>query len=359
MAFAAVRTFAFRNLSDVEVDVNADDIFLVGENGQGKTNFLEAIYFSSYGSSFRGARDSELARRGEPSCGVSSTLVSGPHETVTVRIDGGKKQVQVDGKRLEDRKELLDISACVVFCHEDMEFVSGAPERRRWFFDQTLSLFDREYIDDLRTYRKILKTRNLLLKEGKRDLLDFVDQQLVEAGLPLVRKRQSVVGAFSTTFGRLYEGVSGIPAVELRYYPSWKSDDREALSATLKERREAEAAMGTTLSGPHRDRFLFYRGTSEYASSASTGQRRLLALALRTAQAEFYSERTGRRPILLLDDVLLELDPAKRKRFVAAIPAYDQAFFTFLPGEPYDEYRRGRTKIISVREGVLIHEESR
>jgi len=293
-------------------------------------------------------------RKGTSQCSVTASYDRIVHADVSVRIESGKKQVLMDGKRLEDRKNLLDLAACIVFCHEDLEFVSGSPERRRWFFDQTLSLFDPAYIDDLRKYRKILKSRNTLLKEGKTSLLDLLDEQLVDAGLRLTGKRKAVTGEFSSTFCPLYQNVSGISDVELRYYPSWKQKDFEGLAKHLRDKREVDLGMGTTMSGPHRDRFVFYREGMDYASNASTGQRRLLALALRSAQAKFYSGRTGTLPILLLDDVLLELDPEKRRRFISLIPQYDQAFFTFLPGEPYEDYAGSKTSIFTVKDGRLV-----
>jgi len=345
------------------------DIFLVGENGQGKTNFLEALYFAAYGSSFRGSRDGELARTGEKDYAVQARLAeaaaaavataaaSGDSELL-VKYENGKKSVMLDGKRVDDRRELLSVVPCIVFCHEDMEFVSGSPERRRWFFDQTLSLCDGLYLDDLRNYRRVLKARNAVLRSafGSRpvpgDLLDALDPQLAAYGLKLMEQRTKAVGLFSGLFGPLYHTVTGIEGIGVRYAPSWKllgqisggSGDAAAQAAQaatlLAERREADIAAGQSLSGPHRDRYIFCRGTEEFAGKASTGQRRLLALLLRTAQARRFSEMTGKNPVLLLDDVLLEMDGEKRQRFLSAMPAYDQAFYTFLPEEPYDRYRR-------------------
>jgi DNA replication and repair protein RecF len=105
------------------------------------------------------------------------------------------------------------------------------------------------------------------------------------------------------------------------------------------------------MSGPHRDRYIFIRKHAEFAGNASTGQRRLLALLLRAAQAQLYTRITGRKPLLLLDDVLLELDGEKRRRFLSVMPAYDQAFYTFLPEEPYERYRKDDTLVYYVKEG--------
>jgi DNA replication and repair protein RecF len=372
MAFDTLRTASFRNLKDAEVSVSAKDVFLVGDNGQGKTNFLEALYFCSYAASFRGVRDNEVARNGERDFSAEVKLsekdsegtVNSLYGRILVKFEKGKKTVLLDGKAAEDRKELLEISPCIVFCHEDMDFVAGTPERRRWFFDQNLSLYDPVYLEDLRRYRKALKSRNALLRETQNrqsrlssisEVLDALDPQLAIYGLRLMEKREESAWLFSETFGALYEAVADIDGIAVKYSSSWnvKTATVDSLLTYLGERRDADLSAGSTLSGPHRDRYGFARLGNDFSSKASTGQRRLLALLLRIAQARRFSKMTGRNPVLLLDDVLLELDPEKRRRLLAALPSYDQAFYTFLPEEPYERYRKSDTLVYTVQGGQI------
>ncbi len=354
MPVASIMTVSVRNLADGETRTDAPDVFLVGENGQGKSNFLEAVYFCSYASSFRVCRDADIVRLGEKDCSVRAELSDGIHDQLSVRISAGEKQIFLDGKRVGDRKALLGVLAPVVFCHEDMEFVSGTPEMRRWFFDQSLGLYDYDYIDELRRFRKILKTRNTVLKERKVALLELIDIQFVQSGLVLMNKRAAAAAFFSAAFGPSYEAVSGIDGIEVRYSSSWKSDEEQEILRLLHEKREIDLNFGTSMSGPQRDRYSYYRKGVEFSSRASTGQRRLLALLLRVTQARRFNEATGKKPLLLLDDVLLELDPEKRTRFLKSLPDYDQAFFTFLPEEPYDRYRKDSTMIYRVENGRLL-----
>ena len=363
MAFRSIRTASFRNLSDKEVNINGKDIFLVGENGQGKTNFIEALYFCSYASSFRGVRDSELVRLGEKDCYVSVNSDSAINTQLTVCYKDGKKSINLDNKKMEDRKELLSVNPCIVFCHEDMEFIAGSPERRRWFFDQTQSLWDLLYLEDLRNFRKVLKARNNHLKNNySRNsseytaLLDALDPQLVNYGFELIKKREAAAKTFSQILEPLYKEISGIDNITIRYVPSWKEKSAEDLKAGLLSRRETDISFGISLSGPHRDRFVFMRHDREFTGKASTGQRRLLALLLRMAQANLFTKKTGKKPVLLLDDVLLELDGNKRQKFISLMPEYDQAFYTFLPEEPYKNYCKNDTIIYKVQDGVLVWE---
>ena len=359
MIISSLRTAAFRNLVDAEVSVSAKNVFLVGENGQGKTNFLEALYFCSYASSFRGAHDSEIAQHQKKDFSAAITVIGQPAARditgrVLVKFEKGKKAVLIDGKKAADRRELLSVLPCIVFCHEDMEFVAGSQERRRWFFDQVLSLYDPVYLDDLRRYRRSLKSRNSVLREQPApQLLDALDRQCASYGVRLMEKRETAARLFSEVFAQLYEEVSGCAGMSVRYAPSWKGADEEDAVSHLARRRAADMAAGISLSGPHRDRYIFTLGEGEFSSSASTGQRRLLALLLRVAQARRYSQTTGRNPVLLLDDVLLEMDGEKRRRFLSALPLYDQAFFTFLPEEPYQRYRDGNTLVYHVRDGRI------
>ncbi|MDR3334168.1 MAG: DNA replication and repair protein RecF [Treponema sp.] len=360
MIFKGLQVASFRNLADAELDIREKDVFLVGENGQGKTNFLEALYFCAYGSSFRGVRDSELIRLGEPGCSVAAQFGGSLYEKALITLEKGKKTIVLDGKPVHDRKTLLSVVPCIVFCHEDMEFVAGTPERRRWFFDQTQSLYDPVYLEDLRAYRKVLKTRNTVLKDRWGTLnhevipiLEALDAQIVHYGLRLMEQRKEAAQSFSAAFRPLYEAVSGINHVHVQYAPSWKATTADTVIAFLQTRWEADIAAGTTLSGPHRDHYHFTQGEREFAGKASTGQRRLLALLLRIAQARRFSEMTGKAPVLLLDDVLLELDGEKRRKFLQVMPEYDQAFYTFLPEEPFEGYRQTNTLVYHVAQGSL------
>jgi len=359
MSLAFLRTVAFRNLLDTETDLRGKDVFLVGENGQGKSNFLEALYFCSYASSFRGSKDKELVRTGEKDCSASLSIESSIYSNVSVAFKEQKKIITLDGKRIEDRKELLSVAPAIVFCHEDMEFVAGSPERRRWFFDQTRSLWDPLYLEDLRKYRHILKSRNALFRgEGRLDsqttaTLDALDPQLARYGLELTVKRRETAREFSAVFEPLYREITGLDGIGVNYLPSWKEESLEAVLFLLAEKRETDASMGVSLSGPHRDRYLFTRAGEEFSAKASTGQRRLLALLLRVAQARIFTEKTGKKPVLLLDDVLLELDGEKRRKFLLVMPEYEQAFYTFLSGELYETYRKSNTIVYHMQSGQV------
>ncbi len=373
MPFYSLSSCNFRNLKNDTIDVFSKEVFFTGENGQGKSNLLEALYFSAYGSSFRTHTDAEMIKNGEKDMGIRVLYKGseGDSHTTSIKLTSVQrsctKKMEKDGKIIRDRKDLVNTMPCVLYNHDDLDFAAGSPERRRFFIDQTLSMYDILYIDVMRRYRHILKTRNLCLKEKKYSLLDTYDIQLVQNGLEMQKRRSCAIFKFNQIFASLYYEVSGIEGVNIRYIPSWlKTTDERAEDSLyadidlpsvdnvidiLHAKRSVDQIMNTTMSGPHRDRIVFERKGKPFVSQASMGQRRLLALVLRTAQASYYTQETRRLPVLLMDDVLLELDPAKRERMTALLPEYDQLFCTFLPGEPYEKYRKNETSVYSIKSG--------
>ena len=362
MPFSSVRTFNYRNLVDNEIEVEEKEVFLVGENGQGKTNFLESIYLLCFGSSFRAIQDSDCIRHGEAQMSLAGRAVDsgGVATDIALRLDQRKKTITVNGKRIKDRKTLIEKFPCIVFCHEDIDFVTGAPDRRRWFFNQTMSLNTPLFLDTLRRYNHVKKMRNAAIRDGRTSLLPILDEQLATAGLDIQKRRETVVDEFNDTFTRIFTQVSGLSdELRIQYSPSWKAvrsiDD---VLIRLEEKRASDLALLTTTSGPHRDRFAFILDGHDFARSASTGQLRLISLVLRVSQSVYYLKTTRRTPILLLDDVLLELDAEKRRRFINVLPDYEQAFFTFLPDERFESYRNESTMVFDVQNGQLMRQKA-
>lgn len=363
--------YNFRNLKNDTIDLSAREVYFVGENGQGKSNLLESLYYSAYGTSFRTHNESQIIKNGEKAFSVNSMFKRSEEDMqkLTLVFENGKKRIDKNGKRIHDRKELINTVPCILFCHDDMKFATGEPECRRFFIDQSLTLYDNLYIDDIRNYKKILKSRNLILKNHEYELLDTYDAQLASYGLIVQEKRKKAVFQFNEIFGKLYYEVTGIEGVKIIYEPSWKEIITEKLTednvlhkekifpATqdiinlLKSRRDVDRNLETTMSGPHRDRINFVKDGVLFVPTASTGQRRLLSLILRIAQSIYYTRVTGLKPVLLMDDVLLELDPDKRAKITSLLPEYDQLFCTFLPGEPYERYMKDTTKVYNIKGG--------
>ena len=375
MPFLYETFYNFRNLKNDTLDLSNKEIYFVGQNGQGKSNILESLYYAAYGISFRTHQDSQIVKNGEKDFSINAFYKAGDDSTqkISVIFENGKKRIEKNGKKIQDRKELINTIPCILFCHDDMRFATGEPECRRFFIDQSLTLYDNLYIDDMRNYKKVLKSRNLVLKNKQYEMLDVYDSQLAQYGLVIQQKRKKAIFQFNQIFGKIFEEITGIDGVNIVYEPSWKftnpqnvdnsvqnsSDYSEKnffpatqdIISLLLSRRDQDKVMETTMAGPHRDRIVFMKGGQNFVQTASTGQCRLISLLLRVAQAIYYTRATGMKPVLLMDDVLLELDPDKRAKLTAMLPEYEQLFCTFLPGEPYERYMHDTTKVYKIENG--------
>ena len=186
MPFLNVSYTNFRNLSNRNIDLLSKEVYFVGENGQGKSNILESLYLVAYGNSFRTNIDKDMVKHDSNDFSVRAEFIQENEikNKINVIYSDSHKKITKNDKNISDRKELIYSIPTVLFCHEDLDFVSGIPERKRWFLDQTLSMYKKTYLDDLRIYKKVLKTRNNILKESQinqnfnEELLNTLDIQL-------------------------------------------------------------------------------------------------------------------------------------------------------------------------------------
>lgn len=359
MRFLSVGFSNFRNLENSMVVTSEKEVLLTGSNGQGKTNFLEALYVLCYGSSFRTNNIRELIAHGEKEFTLSALIEnrSGLRQRLSFRFSSGKREILIDGRIVRDRKELLYNIPCIVFSHDDIEFIRGEPQFRRKFFDQTMAMYDMLFFDDLRRYRAVLRQRNAAIKGEYRQLLPLYNEQLATFGLRLQKLRQVAVDECNKVLPEVYRRVSMSDTdIVVKYRPSWKNClNEQDIVNILENNIERDIKMQTTTSGVHRDQFIIVDGKGPFVASGSTGQLRLVSLIFRLVQSRLYLEKTGQSPLLLIDDVLLELDQVKREAFLQELGSYSQAFFTFLPQEHYSSHLQSESVCrYRVQEGRFI-----
>ena len=353
MPFLSASFYNFRNLENATVDISSPEVFLVGKNGQGKTNFLETLYVSSYGTSFRTRSLAQICTKDEKEFSIRALYKESDNisHTISIIIQDKKKDIQKNFKKIKNSKELISTIPCILFHGDDIEFAVGTPSRKRFFIDQSVSLCNSDFIETLVKYSKALKSRNIILEQKKASLLDSIDEIFASLALLITNERKNIVEEYAKHFSLIYEEISGVSGVEMVYRPSIKLESEEDLLILLAEKRQNDLIDKTSSTGPHRDRIHFIKDKKPFTERASNGQRRLISLVLRMIQAKIYSEKTGRKPIFLMDDILLELDPEKRQKFMELLPPYEQLFCTFLPGEPYKNYKKETTKIFFVEDG--------
>ncbi len=356
MHFKSIKFYNFRNINNGIVLFDKDDIILEGMNGQGKTNILESVYTLCYGNSFRTQVSREMIKHGERIMNLSAIIEDEDDiYEVSYSLELNKRKIILNGKEVKDRKELIYLFPCIVFTHDDIDFIKGEPEMRRKFFDQTLSMYDPIYLNYIRSYRNILAQRNAAIKNNQISLLDIYDVKLANLGFEIIKSRKTMVNEFNEIFPFLYKKISGTEKnITVNYRSSWEEKENpNQIIDYLKETHDRDIKLLTTTSGIHRDRFTVNDENGPLVITGSTGQIRLASLLFRIAEARIFKDKTGKDPILLLDDVLLELDDIKRAKFLNELTSYCQAFYTFLPRESYFNEKKESIIEYNVCEGCL------
>ena len=331
----------FRNIGQAALSFEGTRQFFCGANGQGKTNLLEAIGMITAMRSFRTTKRLPLLRQEEPhaSIGAQVELEPGTTTQIDVRLSRVARKAFVDETPVEKFSEFIGHYPTVTLSSEDIQLLRGAPSLRRRFFDLILSFGEPLYLDTLRKYHNTLKHRNALLKlEDPRPQLPAFDTQLAQQATTLVQLRRDALLQIQSHLARFYGGIaqSDTETPAILYEPSKATETAEDFSALLQTNLDRDIFSGTTNIGPHRDDYALQLNGNPALEYASEGQQRALVLALRFAQFTYFQEKSGTTPILLADDILGELDPARRERFWEAIPPDTQlvATGTSLPSDP-------------------------
>jgi DNA replication and repair protein RecF len=325
----------FRNYTRAELELGDGLTVVHGPNGAGKTNLLEAIYFSLTARSCRTSNERELVRSGESVTRVVAEVAGeeGSH-TLEVGFEPAQKEkrVKVDGAPLERGGAAPARPLVCVFLPDRLELVKGAPASRRSHLDQVVAAMWPARGETRSAYSRTLAQRNALLARvragaSRADLLDAWDAELARHGAQLMADRARAVAAVAPAFtARAAE--LGLPEpVELRYAPRSKAADAEGLRGELVERRSADLERGFTTHGPHRDDLALLHGGRPLRTLGSQGQQRVGLLALLFAERDVLGAR-GRSPLMLLDDVMSELDAARRERLAELVRAGGQALIT-------------------------------
>jgi DNA replication and repair protein RecF len=362
----------FRNFARLDVQVPAKAVLIVGRNAQGKTSLLEAIYYLATLNSFHADNDRQLinfieARNLLSVARLQATFVrQGREHQIEVRlikeqnkngVERSRKEVLLDGAKKKS-SEVIGQFQAVLFLPQMLQIVEGSPHHRRRYIDLALSQVDGHYAEQINEYEGVLSQRNALLKQlsengGDASQLDFWDQRLSLRAAQVLRARFRAVQELDQLAGRLHHELTrGAEVLRLSYQPSYDPMpappgqrtlldapvDRSSVTAekieagflaALQKARREDIARGSTSIGPHRDELRFLGNGIDLGSYGSRGQVRTTLLTLKLAEMEWMQARSGHRPVLLLDEVLAELDEARRADLLARLQAgSDQVLLT-------------------------------
>lgn len=350
----------YRNYDRLIIEFSSGTNILYGDNAQGKTNILEAVYLGATTKSHRGSKDKEIIRFGENESHIRIHLVK---QDIGHQIDMHLKKSRTKGAAIDQNpikrsSDLLGFVPVIFFSPEDLSIIKNGPSERRKFLDIELSQLEKMYLHQLSSYNKVMSQRNNLLKQlaYQRDLLDTLDSwdiQLVRYGSEVIRYRQRFIEDLNEIIREIHKNLTGKKEkIVLKYDYSVNYDE---FLTVLQKKREIDLKYASTGAGPHRDDIEFLVNGIDIRRFGSQGQQRTAALSLKLAQIELVKRQTGETPILLLDDVLSELDSSRKNYLLDSIKDI-QTLITCTGLEEFINSHLQIDKMFQVKSGKIVRE---
>ena len=305
----------FRNYEEQKIKFNENINILHGDNAQGKTNILEAIYLTSFGKSFRTTNDKDLIKKGETFTNIEVEYQKKDRNgKIKINILD-KKNIFINGIKIKKLSELLGKINIVIFTPENINIVKNGPEERRRFLNIMISQLRANYVYNLNTYMQTLKQRNNYLKKGNNneDMLDIWDEKLAEHGEKIYLYRKEFIEKIQEKIQEIHKEITD-EEIKIQYNSDFTN--KEELLKKLKEHRKIDLIRGYTTVGTHRDDFKILINGEEVKVFGSQGQNRTSILSLKLAELQVIYEDIGEYPILLLDDFMSELDEKRISKFL-------------------------------------------
>ena len=315
----------FRNISDISLEFDSENNVICGENAQGKTNIIEALWLFSGAKSFRNSKDTEFIKFGEKKAKIYTEFdMLGVENNAQIIFDD-KKTAFLNDKKLSSSSALAGKYNAVVFSPTDLNLVTDGPDKRRRFLDIAIGQLYPNYIEILRSYSRAVMQRNKIIKDYRYDktisiMLDVFETEIVDMGNKIIKYRKKYIDVLNSYVSKIYNGIScGKENIEISYI----SKCGEILDLEkLKAARENDMFTSTTSVGPHRDDISFSINGINARNFGSQGQKRSVALSLKLAGAEVIKEVSGEYPICLLDDVMSELDENRQTKLINLVTRY-------------------------------------
>ena len=347
----------FRNYETINISFDKGTNILYGDNAQGKTNILEAIYVSATTKSHKGSKDKEIVNFNKEEAHIRTYLEK---EDIEYRVDmhlrkNKSKGIAIDGQKIKKAADLLGLLNVVFFSPEDLAIIKNGPSERRRFADMELCQLDNFYIYNLNHYNKIINQRNKLLKDisfnpGLKETLNIWDSQLVSFGSKIIERRNLFTEQLCEIIGNIHNKLSGgKEELIVKYEPDVSIEEFEN---KMRENQEKDIRYKMTQSGPHRDDFSFIVNGIDIRKFGSQGQQRTAALSLKLSEIELVKKMIKDTPVLLLDDVLSELDSSRQNYLLNSIGEIQ----TIITCTGLDEFVNNRfeiNRIFKVSNGVI------
>lgn len=362
MIIKSIELNNFRNYKDLKIEFDDGTNILYGDNAQGKTNILEAAYFSGTTKSHKGSKDKEVIRFDSEEAHIKTIVKKNEKEyQIDMHLrNRGSKGVAINRIPIKKASELFGILNIVFFSPEDLNIIKNGPAERRRFLDAELCQLDKLYLSDLTKYNKILNQRNKLLKDiyYRPDLIETLpvwDAQLLETGKRIIQRRKIFIEELNEIIGHIHSNISGGKEhLIIKYEPNI---DEIFFEDELLKSKQKDLKICQTTVGPHRDDMLFSVNDIDIRKYGSQGQQRTSALSLKLAEIEIVKKSIHNTPVLLLDDVLSELDSNRQNYLLNSISDI-QTIITCTGLEEFVKNRFHINKVFRVVNGKVYENEN-
>lgn len=360
----------FRNYKKCTVRLGKNINIFIGNNGQGKTNILEAIYVLALTKSHRYGDQSNLVQKDQMLAKVKGTLRIGKiYKDLEVDIGKNTKMALLNSTNVRKISDYITNLNVILFTPDDLDIIKGSPQVRRNLLNIEISQMDKQYIQYLNEYNKILKIRNEYLRMiyvnhlSDQRYLDILTDKLIDRALFIYQYRYQFIEKINENIGSIYKNITSMSRLSIIYENSLDLDTfnlekaREILKNKMIHHRDREIQLGNTLYGPHRDDFSFYLEDDNIRIFSSQGGQRLAVIALKLAEIPIFKEKTGENPILLLDDIFSEIDATKRRKLLSFIKNDVQTIITATDLKNINKKTLEQSKIFEVFSGNIREKE--
>ena len=368
MYIKSIRVKNYRNYEQLKIDFDRKLNIIVGDNAQGKTNLLEAVYVSGFGKSFRTNKDGELVNFKEQFTSVKLEVVrdNGLEEWVEYRINQkSSKEFLINGVNITKISDLLGTLNIILFYPDDLKLIKESPVERRKFINRELSHISKSYCVDIIEYNKILNQRNELLKKiiykpEFKDMLEVWDEQLADKGTRIIIRRLKFIKDLDEISRKIHGDITkDKEKLSIEYITHVKNFEnydtiKSELIFMLKKNLEMDIKRGFTSVGPHRDDIDIKINQINIKTFGSQGQQRTAALSLKLSEIEIIKNDVGEYPILLLDDVMSELDINRQKDLIYALKDVQTIITTTDVKNLLDDYINA-SKLIKIKNGHVLN----
>ena len=358
MIAESLNLYNFRNYKQDKINFGEEVNIIYGDNGMGKTNILEAVYYFSYGRSFRSS-GREVIKEGEKESRIALDFFNKErkYQGEIKFLSGKRKEIYLNEIELKKTSQLLGNFICVLFTPDEMNIIKGMPEVRRKFCDSAIMPLRPQFIKELIKYRNIINQKTALLKSKSYETLDIWNEKLSESGSRIMMMRSSYIDRIREKAKEIQKEISdGREELDIVYNSSVKMGEeiektKENFIKKLGEYKEKEKENYFCMAGIHRDEIEFLINGKSAKNYASQGQIRTAVLSLKSAQMEIIKEETGSYPVMLLDDILSELDK-KRRDFLTSQIKGKQIIITCTDIE--NSFKNDNSNIIQIKDGSRV-----